>query len=59
VTDDLPPRTRGTVPLRLVAGFGLLVSLVVNFGIVDLLTAIAPGPEWERVRMIEAGWGGP
>ena len=43
--------------LRAVAGLALLVSLLLNFGIVDLITAIAPGPEWERVRMIEAGWG--
>lgn len=33
------------------------MSLVLNFGIVDLLTAIAPGPEWEPVRMLETGWG--
>ena len=50
-------RARRTFWLRAVAGFGLLVSLVVNFGIIDLLTAVAPSPEWEPVRMLEAGWG--
>ena len=43
--------------LRVVAGLALLVSLVLNFGIVDLITAIDPSPEWEPVRMLEAGWG--
>lgn len=43
--------------LRVVAGLALVVSLVLNFGIVDLLTAIDPSPEWEPVRMLEAGWG--
>ena len=51
------PAARGTAALRVVAGFGLLASLVVDFGIVDLLTAVAPSPEWEPVRMLEAGWG--
>jgi hypothetical protein len=52
-----PARARGTLWLRVVAGFALLVSLLVNFGIIDLLTAVAPSPEWEPVRMLEAGWG--
>ncbi len=43
--------------LRVVAGLALLVSLVLNFGIVDLHTAIDPSPEWEPVRMLDAGWG--
>ena len=43
--------------LRVVAGLGLLTSLVLNFGLVDLLTAIDPSPEWEAVRLLEAGWG--
>jgi hypothetical protein len=30
---------------------------VINFGIIDLLTAVAPSPEWEPIRMLEAGWG--
>ena len=52
-----PDRAESTLWLRVVAGFALLVSLVVNFGIIDLLTAVAPSPEWEPVRMLEAGWG--
>ena len=48
---------RGTLWLRVVAGFALLASLVVNFGVIDLITAVAPSPEWEPVRMLEAGWG--
>jgi hypothetical protein len=58
--DDLnPPETpaRGDAPLRIVVGLGLAASLVLNFGIIDLVTAIAPGPEWEPLRMWEAGWG--
>jgi len=43
--------------LRVVAGLALVVSLVLNFGIVDLVTAVDPSPEWEPVRMLEAGWG--
>jgi hypothetical protein len=43
--------------LRVVAGLALVVSLVLNFGIVDLLTALDPAPEWEPVRLLEAGWG--
>jgi hypothetical protein len=45
------------LPMPIVAGLALLVSLVVNFGVIDLATAIAPSPEWEPVRMVEAGWG--
>src|SRR3954470_10819488 len=45
------------LPMRIAAGLALLVSLVVNFGVIDLATAIAPSPEWEPVRMLEAGWG--
>ena len=47
---------RGTVALRVVAGIALLVSLVPNFGIVDLVTAIAPAGEWVPLRMLELGW---
>lgn len=47
---------RGTAALRVVAGLALLVSLVPNFGIVDLVTAIAPSGEWVPLRMLEAGW---
>src|SRR5687767_13444352 len=50
------PRARG-VSLRIVAGLALIASLVLNLGIVDLLGAIDPSPEWEPVRMLEAGWG--
>ena len=53
----MPAPARRTIWLRVVAGFALLASLVVNFGIIDLLTAVAPSPEWEPVRMLEAGWG--
>jgi hypothetical protein len=34
-----------------------VASLVAGFGVVDLVTALAPGPEWESLRMLEAGWG--
>jgi hypothetical protein len=47
---------RGTAALRVVAGLALLLSLVPNFGIVDLVTAIAPSGEWVPLRMLEAGW---
>jgi hypothetical protein len=43
--------------LRIVAGLALLASLVLNFGLVDLITAIDPSPEWQPVRLLEAGWG--
>lgn len=34
-----------------------MASLVAGFGVIDLVTALAPGPEWEALRMLEAGWG--
>jgi hypothetical protein len=43
--------------LRIVAGLALLASLVLNFGLVALITAIDPSPEWQPVRLLEAGWG--
>jgi hypothetical protein len=43
--------------LRIVVGLALVASLVVNYGIIDLQTAIAPGPEWESSRVLEGGWG--
>ena len=57
----VPTRTAepsdAVVPLRVTAAAGLLASLVVGFGVIDLVTAIAPGPQWESLRMLEAGWG--
>ena len=53
----MPVPARGTLWLRVIAVFALLASLVVNFGVIDLLTGVAPSPEWEPVRMLEAGWG--
>src|SRR6478752_7459419 len=46
-----------SVALRITAGLALAVSLTLNFGIVDLVTAIAPSSEWEPIRLLEGGWG--
>jgi hypothetical protein len=44
--------------LRVVVGTAPVASLVINVGIIDPITAIAPpGPEWESARMLEGGWG--
>jgi hypothetical protein len=50
-------RRRASVWLRIVAGLALVASLVINFGIIDLVTGIAPGQEFESTRMLSAGWG--
>jgi hypothetical protein len=48
---------RSAVPSRVIAAVGLMASLVAGFGVIDLVTALAPGPEWEALQMLEAGWG--
>jgi hypothetical protein len=55
--NDRAGAVRSAVPSRLVAALGLAASLVAGFGVIDLVTALAPGPEWEALRMLEAGWG--
>ena len=55
--DDRTGAVRADLPSRVIAAVGLVASLVAGFGVIDLVTALAPGPAWESLRMLEAGWG--
>jgi hypothetical protein len=48
---------RSAAPSRVLAAVGLVASLVAGFGVIDLVSALAPGPERVALQMLEAGWG--